>query len=201
MASRKIFATPNAISECTLSEDSEPSQNWRVLYALAHQAGALVMPACGLSATYSSRLGASVRVSISNSAGSSEIRPIASELPRPLLHGIGNKLPRAVIGVVRNISDASKPASFGAVRQTPLERRFAGGAQTRVVTCRARRADQARPLAVVILALNQAQRQLSATAVGRVGIFARQRIRIAERRRIQPQRFATCSSKSEGRSR
>ena len=66
--SRNRFATPNAISECTLSEDRAPSQNCRVLYARFHQAGALVMPAAGESATYSSGLGANCRLSMSNSA-------------------------------------------------------------------------------------------------------------------------------------
>jgi len=49
---------------------------------------------------------------MSKSAGSSEMSPIASDPPRPVLHGIGSSSPIVVIGVVRNMSDASRPASL-----------------------------------------------------------------------------------------
>ena len=49
---------------------------------------------------------------MSNSAGSKEMSPIASDPPRPVLHGIGSNSPSVVIGVVRNMSEAKRPASF-----------------------------------------------------------------------------------------
>ena len=40
---------------------------------------------------------------MSNSAGSSEMSAMASELPRPELQGMGSRLPSEVIGVVRDM--------------------------------------------------------------------------------------------------